>query len=46
MKCKRCRTEMIRQKTKEHTYVYVCPKCKSKSVIRNAEKQNEETPKE
>lgn len=42
MKCRKCRTEMTRQKTKEHTYIYVCPKChntiKAKDTTETAEK--------
>ena len=27
MKCKRCDFEMRREKTKDHGYRYVCPRC-------------------
>lgn len=38
MKCPRCGSQMNRRQLKEHTYVYVCPKCKQ--VIGGREKGN------
>ena len=38
MKCPRCGSQMNRRKLKEHTFVYVCPKCKQ--VIGNKAGRN------
>lgn len=27
MKCKRCGTEMNREKVKDHSFIYRCPRC-------------------
>ena len=44
MKCPRCGSQMNRRQLKEHTYVYVCPKCKQ--VIGGRSKDQKETTEE
>lgn len=39
MKCKKCRTTMIKVKTDEHKYTYVCPKCGYKPEMPKKEKE-------
>lgn len=42
MKCKRCGSEMRREKSREHSYIYRCPKCGLK--IGNARPEEKEEP--